>query len=66
MYFPLHACVPIGKEKATAATVAILGALQRSINYQNSSTKVLSVQGQSNQKIPKPHKLDSIFGNNGG
>ena len=47
MYSPLHACVPGGKEKATAGTVAILGAFQRTNNYENTSTKVLSVQGQS-------------------
>lgn len=33
-------------EKATVAAVAILGALQRSSDIQNTSTKVLSVQGQ--------------------
>ena len=47
MYSPLHACVPGGKEKATAATVAILSAIQRRNSYENTSTKVLSVQGQS-------------------
>ncbi len=61
MYSPLHASVPslcapghrpasgvaIGKEKATAATVAFCGAFQRSLNIQDTSTKVLSVQGQS-------------------
>ena len=37
----------IPKEKATAATVAIYCAFQRTNNYENTSTKVLSVQGQS-------------------
>ena len=80
MYSPLHASVPslrapgrrptsgvaIGNEKATAATVALFGAIQRSLDNQNTSTKVLSVQGQSNQKSPKFTKLDSSFRKNGG
>ena len=49
MYFsiPLHGCVPGGKEKATVAAVAILGALQRSQFNLDTSTKVLFVQGKS-------------------
>jgi len=35
------------KEKATAATVAHLGALQRPINCKNNSTNVLFAQDQS-------------------
>ena len=47
MYFPLHACVPDGKEKATVAAVAILSASQRSQYNQDTSTKVLFVQEKS-------------------
>ena len=75
MYSPLHASVPslcapgrrpasgvaFGNEKATAATVANLGALQRSLSYQNTSTKVLSVQGQSTKNHQNSMNLTAYF-----
>ena len=54
------------KEKATAGTVAILSASQRSLIYQDTSTKVLVMQGQIIQNPPKPHILDGFLGENGG
>ena len=66
MYSPLHACVPGGKEKATVVAVAILGALQRSkVCDQNTSTKVLSVQGQSIKNHQNSINLIASIGTTG-
>jgi len=65
MYSPLHACVPIGKEKATAATVAILGAIQRFNVCQDTSTKVLVTQGQSIENHHNSINLIASMGTTG-
>jgi len=48
-------------KKATVAAVAILGALQRSQVIQNTSTKVLSVQGQSTKNHQNSINLTAYF-----
>ena len=53
------------KEKATAATVAIFSASQRSISYQDTSTKVLSVQGQSIENHQNSINLIASMGTTG-
>ena len=55
----------IPKEKATAATVAIYCAFQRTNNYENTSTKVLSVQGQSIKNQHKSMHLIASLGRTG-
>ena len=61
MYSPLRASVPIGNEKATVAAVAFYGASQRSSDIQNTSTKVLSVQGQSIKNHQNSINLTVVF-----
>jgi len=61
MYSPLHASVPIGNEKATVAAVASFGAFQRFLDIQNTSTKVLSVQGQSIKNHQNSMNLTAYF-----
>ena len=67
MYFsiPLHGCVPGGKEKATVAPVAILGALQRSQFNLDTSTKVLFVQGQIIENHHNTMRLIASLGTTG-
>jgi len=72
MYSPLHACVPspcaplaAGKEKATVAAVAILSAIQRSISYQDTSTKVLYMQGQTIENYHNSINLIASMGKTG-
>ena len=55
----------IPKEKATAATVAIYCAFQRTNNYENTSTKVLSVQGQSIKNHQNSINLIASIGTTG-
>ena len=65
MYFPLHACVPDGKEKATVAAVAILSTIQHSNVCQDTSTKVLSVQGKSFKNHQNSINLIASLGTTG-
>jgi|GEM_PF-1497547 hypothetical protein len=48
-------------KKATAATVAHIGALQRSLSYQDSSTKVLFPQDQSTKNHHNPINSTACF-----
>ena len=52
-------------KKATAATVAHFGAIQRSLRCQDSSTKVLFPQDQSAKNHHNPINSTAYFGKTG-